>query len=181
MRAELQLRPRRRMVVHYEPGYTVFDVPHLLVYDPNDHNVGAVISYYRDRFADHEYWCHIFGIEVQRDFFDLTLACEEPPQGRHSWPTLNVGIDGAPVGCTLQKVKAAAYQPRTNHISVRLSSGSTFWALSTVTYDSWKDKRVGEFERGTNVIVCPPKRGASTWRIRSNIVGLPGADFHKAS
>lgn len=90
----------------------------------------------------------------------------------------NPGVDPTPPGCDLLKVTAAWYQARTNRIFVRLSDGSEYWAASTTEYLSWRDKHVGEFEAGSDVIVCPPKAGETTWNIRDNIVGEFGNDFH---
>jgi hypothetical protein len=91
----------------------------------------------------------------------------------------NPGVDPTPPGCDLRKVTAAWYQARTNRIFIHLSDDSTYWAASTIEYLSWKDKHLGEFEAGSNVIVCPPKAGEKTWYIRDNIVGELGNDFHR--
>lgn len=92
----------------------------------------------------------------------------------------NVGVDKTPPGCDLLKVKAASYHAMNNRIYIRLSNGSLFWAPSDASYDSWKDKHIGEFEKGSDVIVCPPKHGERTWYIHNNIVGELGSDeFHQ--
>jgi hypothetical protein len=91
----------------------------------------------------------------------------------------NVGIDRTPPGCKLLQVKAASYQARENRIYIRLSNGALFWAPSTSIYETWQDKHIGEFEKGSHVIVCPPKRGERTWYIHNNIVGETGDDFRK--
>lgn len=91
----------------------------------------------------------------------------------------DVGTDGTPPGCDLLKVKAASYQARDNRIYIRLSNGSLFWATSTGIYGGWKDKHIGEFEKASDVIVCPPKHNERTWYIHNNIVGNTGYEFHK--
>ena len=91
----------------------------------------------------------------------------------------NVGTDPTPLGCKLLTVKAASYKSDSNRIYIRLSDGSLFWTLSTFIYGGFKDKRVGEFQDGEHVIVCPPKSGARTWFIRNNTVGMLGSRFHK--
>lgn len=91
----------------------------------------------------------------------------------------NVGTDRTPPGCDLLQVKAASYQAKDNRIYIRLSNGSVFWATADAVYDSWKDKHIGEFEKGSDVIACPPKKGERTWYIHNNIVGQTGNEFHE--
>jgi hypothetical protein len=91
----------------------------------------------------------------------------------------NVGIDRTPPGCNLLTVKAASYQPKESRIYIRLSDGSPYWSPSDTIYDSWKDKHIGEFEKGSDVIVCPPKHRERTWYVRNNIVGSLGSEFYK--
>jgi len=82
--------------------------------------------------------------------WDVTARCIYSLAGGLS--ACNVGIDGTPPGCDLLQVKAASYHAPKNRIYIRLSNGSLLWATSPVVYESWKDKHIGEFEKGSDAL-----------------------------
>jgi hypothetical protein len=73
----------------------------------------------------------------------------------------------------------AEYLSRTNRIIVHLVDGSSYWATSIFTYLNYPDNRIGPFEKGPRVIVCPGNSNV-TRRMRSNIVGNVYLTFHKS-
>jgi len=95
-----------------------------------------------------------------------------------SFAGCHYGMDGAPAGCTTLKVTHALYTPRANRIEIRLSNGSSYWATGLFEYLNERDKHIGPYDKGSDVIVCSSKSRTDR-EIRSNIVGNMYLTFHR--
>ena len=73
MKAALQQKPSKRLIAYYEPG-EIPDVPHYLVYDPNDQDLRDVIERFKETDPTPRN-CAISAKSLADSFFDLAVDC----------------------------------------------------------------------------------------------------------